>query len=67
MKISAIVVGIIGVLSVLSLDADSPMPVIVACICLAYEVFAVCVKWDDLMRKAVQMGWLDFEKGENCE
>ena len=60
MKISAIIVGCIGALAILSLDSNSALPVIVACGCLAYEVFFVCVNWDNWMRKWNSEGFWDY-------
>lgn len=51
MKISAIVIGCIGALAIMSLDSNNVLPIIVACGCLVYEVFFVCVNWDSWMRK----------------
>lgn len=50
MKISGIVAGVIGAISVCALDSASIWPVIVALICMAYLVFVVCVEWDSWMR-----------------
>lgn len=61
MKISAIIAGIIGAIAVLSLDSASVYPIIITCICLAWLVFVVCVKWDELMRYWVSKGYWDYE------
>ena len=61
MKISAIVIGCIGALAIMSLDSSNVLPIIVACGCLVYEVFFVCVNWDNWMRKWNAEGYWDYE------
>lgn len=61
MKISAIIAGVIGGIAVCALDSNSIWPVIIVFVCLAYLVFVICVKWDDMMRYWVSKGYWSYE------
>lgn len=60
MKISAIIAGVIGAISVCALDTNSIWPVIITLLCLAWVVFVACAKWDDMMRFWVSKGYWSY-------
>ena len=60
MKISAIIAGVIGAISVCALDTNNIWPVIITLLCLAWVVFVACAKWDDMMRYWVSKGYWDY-------
>ena len=60
MKISAIIAGVIGAISVCALDTNSIWPVIITLLCLAWVVFVAVTQWDSWMRYWNSKGYWDY-------